>query len=32
MSLTDTCRMCGHDLYQEMCVVDDCKCDCLAED
>lgn len=24
--------MCGHELYQEMCVVDDCKCDCLAAD
>lgn len=31
MSLADTCRLCGHGLYQDICVEDQCKCDCYGE-
>jgi hypothetical protein len=31
MSLTDTCRFCGHELYQGICVEDNCRCDCYEK-
>jgi hypothetical protein len=31
MSLIDTCRLCNHQLYADICVEDQCKCDCYGE-